>query len=384
MSRQDDFDRIIASLYEATLDDSHWRSTSALVDEVCGITGSHLVLVGGDTHPDAKWLFDKPYWRGELREDIGRTYAENYFPSDERMPHLLRLPDRHVAHISEVYTDQQLKTSATYNELLRWAGAQDGLNIRLDGPAGIHIFWAFANPTTADGWHSDQIAMIERLLPHIRQFVCVRHALIGADALGASLSGLLDNMMIGVLCLDWRGMIIQANDRARAILRQGDGLIDRGGFPHARLAADDLRLRRLLARSLPRSSGQRTSSSMSVARSPAKPRYGLHVTPVDARDARFAMVGVAALMLIVDPEAKPRIDPERVAAVLGLTPAEARVAVALAAGATTKEIAATTQRAENTVRELTKRVHVKLGISRRADLVRMVLGGAGHRLADEQ
>lgn len=373
MSRQDDFDRIIASLYEATLDDSLWRSASALVDEVCGITGTHLVLVGGNTHPEAKWLFDKPYWRGELREDLGRTYAESYFASDERVPHLLRLPDSHMAHINDVYTDQQLKTSATYNELLRWAGAQDGLNIRLDGPAGIHIFWAFANPTTADGWHSDQIAMIERLLPHVRQFVRVRHALIGADALGASLSGLLDNMMIGVLCLDWRGMIVQANDRARAILRQGDGLIDRAGFLHARLAADDLRLRKLLARSLPRSGGQGASSSISVARAHAKRRYGLHVIPLDTRDAGFAMVGVAALLLIVDPETKPRIDAECVAAVLGLTPAEAGVAVALAEGARTKEIATTTRRAEHTVRELTKRVHVKLDISRRADLVRMVL-----------
>ena len=41
---------------------------------------------------------------------------------------------------------------------------------------------------------------------------------------------------IGVDCLDWRGMIVQANTRPREILRDGDGLVDRGGFLRARLA----------------------------------------------------------------------------------------------------------------------------------------------------
>ena len=79
------------------------------------------------------------------------------------------------------------------------------------------------------------------------------------------------------------------------------------------------------------------------------------------------------MVLIVDLAAQSSFDPEHVAAVLGLTPAESLVAVALTAGATAREIAAATSRREATVRELLKRVHVKLGISRRADLVRTVL-----------
>ena len=42
-----------------------------------------------------------------------------------------------------------------------------------------------------------------------------------------------------------------------------------------------------------------------------------------------------------------------------------------------REIAEATHRAESTVRELLKRIHVKLDVSRRADLVRMVLALAG-------
>ena len=246
MSQQDKFDRIIASLHAAMLD-SQWRTTSALIDDACGITGTHLVLVGGDTHGDVEWLFDKAYWHGELREDLGRDYAENYFLRDERIPRLMQLPDQQIVPVTDIYTPRELLTSPTYNELLRRAGARDGLNIRLDGADGIHIVWALADPTTAGGWNSEQLTMIKRLLPHIRQFVRVRQALAGAAALGTSLTGLLDNLLIGVLCLDWRGTIVQANARARDILRQGEGLVDRDGFLGAQTTEDDCRLRTLLA-----------------------------------------------------------------------------------------------------------------------------------------
>ncbi|MCE2484928.1 MAG: hypothetical protein J4F42_05410 [Desulfurellaceae bacterium] len=47
--------------------------------------------------------------------------------------------------------------------------------------------------------------MIKGVLPHLRQFVRVRQALAGAEALGASLTALLDNTQIGIIHLDQRG-----------------------------------------------------------------------------------------------------------------------------------------------------------------------------------
>ena len=78
-------------------------------------------------------------------------------------------------------------------------------------------------------------------------------------------------------------------------------------------------------------------------------------------------------MLIGDPATRAAVAPDHVAATLGLTPAESRIAAALADGGTIRAIAAATHRAPSTIRELLTRAHAKLGISRRADLVRMVL-----------
>ena len=49
---------------------------------------------------------------------------------------------------------------------------------------------------------------------------------------------------------------------------------------------------------------------------------------------------MAALVLAVDPARRPRIDAARVAATLGLTPSESRMATRLAEGLRAQEIAA--------------------------------------------
>ena len=49
--------------------------------------------------------------------------------------------------------------------------------------------------------------MVTRLLPHIRQFVRVRQALVRAEARNTTVTALLDNPRIGVTHLDRRRRI---------------------------------------------------------------------------------------------------------------------------------------------------------------------------------
>jgi len=66
--------------------------------------------------------------------------------------------------------------------------------VRLDGPDGSRIVWTIADPVGGDGWSSAQVETIEKFLPHLRQFVRVRAALIDARALGSTMVDLLDNV----------------------------------------------------------------------------------------------------------------------------------------------------------------------------------------------
>ncbi len=82
-------------------------------------------------------------------------------------------------------------------------------------------------------------------------------------------------------------------------------------------------------------------------------------------------------MLVVDPAGHTRIDPAVAAGALGLTGMESRVAVLLAEGMSVREVAAATGRGESTIRSHVKHMFARHGLSRQADLVRLVLSLAG-------
>ena len=213
---------------------------------------------------------------------------------------------------------------------------------------------------------------IRRLLPHIRQTVHVQQTLARADALGATLTEMLDHSGMGVVQLDARGRIAAANDRARDLLRSGDGLFDEGGFLFARRPEEDARLQALLARALAPFGAKGAGGSAPVSRSDGLPPLVLHVHPVGPQGTDFQVWPVAALVLVVDPANGAAIDPAVAADALGLTGMEGRVAVLLARGMSVHQIAAATGRKESTIRSHVKHMFAKHGLSRQAELVRLV------------
>ena len=58
---------------------------------------------------------------------------------------------------------------------------------------GSRIVWGIADPV--DGHSSSQIETVSRVLPHLRQYVRVRSALVDAGALGTSVAELLGKLL---------------------------------------------------------------------------------------------------------------------------------------------------------------------------------------------
>ena len=372
MDAQDKLAAVMEALHHAALDDALWPHTWALVGEACATRG-HSLIVGEGFGDDVKVHFAQFHQHGQRREDLERVYFEVYHSRDERLPRLRLLPDSEVVHVRDLYTEQELKSSPAYNEWMRQAGNQNGLMVRLAVPGGQRVVWSLGDCIAPGGWESHRIKMIDHLLPHLRQFVRVRQAVSNARGLGSSLGALLDNTCVGVIHLDRRGRIVETNARALDLLRRGDGLSDRNGFLDAWLPGDTDRLQRLLDGALPPFGVQAAAGSMTIRRSSSLPRLVLHITPVGSHQLDFGAQRVAALVLVVDAARRPQLDAELVAEALGLTAAESQVAVMLCEGTTTRDIAMTTGRQVNTVYMLIKRMYKKLGISRRAHLIRLLL-----------
>ena len=373
VNAHDAFERVLSALYEAALDDARWPAATALLEEAVGADGNALI-VGEGLGDDVRIHFARFLYRGEGHPDQVREYFDVYHRHDEAMPRLRRLPHGKLVHVPGLYTEDELKTSPAYNEGMRLLGNRKGVTARLDGPDGLRIAWGVGDPVGGDGWESDRLRLIERLLPHIHRSILIRQALAAADALGAGLAGLLDNDRIGVVQLDRGGRVLEANAPALEILRRGDGLLERDGTLDAALPADRSRLRRLLGRALPGLwSEPPVGGSMTVQRRSGRSWLGLHVKQVGDAEADFGGRRVAALVLVVDPARRPRIDVQRVVKTLGLTPSEGRAAALLAEGRSVHEIAALTGWQAGYVRRLLKRIYKKQGVSGQVALVPRVL-----------
>ena len=377
MSGEDQFQRILGRMHQAGLGDVPWSVPSSMIHEFIATKGTALVVGEGWSQADVQLLFAQFCHGQERRADLERMYFKDYYHRDEIIPRLLRLPAGQVVPTERIYTDREKKTSPVYNEARRHGDMQGGIQVLLDGPDGVNILWNLGDSAESGGWSSSQVEAARRFLPHVRQFVTVRKALTEAGALGSSLARMLDNRRASVIQLDRRARIVAMNDRARALLQQGDGLSDHGGFLNAQMSRDNDTLHRLLARALPSFRTQPSAGSMTIGRHRGSTRLVVHVTPVAQREWDVRTQLVAALVLVVDPESRPRIQVGLVAEALNLTPAESRLATMVAAGRTVREVAEMTGRTEGTVRWHLKQIFRKQGISRQTDLVRRVLSLEG-------
>ena len=184
-------------------------------------------------------------------------------------------------------------------------------------------------------------------------------------------SALVDQTLVGLICLDHRGVIVESNARAREVLGADGGLRERNGRLGTHRPDDAAVFERLLQAALDGSAVPGVGASTVLGAWPGQRPLTVHVNPVPL--APDGGSSVAALVTIIDPWVKIPVDPVQVGVSLGLTPAESGVAAWLAEGSTVGEIAEATDRSPQTVRWLVKRALAKTWCRRQADLVRLVL-----------
>ena len=168
MAAEDRFERVLENLYGAALADVTWVSTAALINDMIGTNGHSLTYVEAGPGGEPRIQLARFFMGARRRQDFEQLYFRDYYPRDEAIPRLYGLRDRELVYKSDLYTDQEKKTSAAYNEFRRINGTQNGLFMGVDAWDGGAIVLSFGNSTEREGWGHDQIQAIKRLAPHMR------------------------------------------------------------------------------------------------------------------------------------------------------------------------------------------------------------------------
>jgi DNA-binding CsgD family transcriptional regulator len=158
------------------------------------------------------------------------------------------------------------------------------------------------------------------------------------------------------------------NRAAEQILRRDDGLTARQGKLCAQRVFEHDKLARFIALAANRKTGSAVRQ-MLVGRRGGQVAYMLTVAPLGVELAAYERP--LAMILVADPDA--RSPPEReLAELFGFSPAESRLVVALLAGKTMREIATDSGIQITTVRSQLSSVLRKVGVSRQAELIRVL------------
>jgi DNA-binding CsgD family transcriptional regulator len=287
--------------------------------------------------------------------------------------------------------DEEFYDSVIYREhLCRYDIAQMmcGVVFDTESPLAITTACAVYRGRGDPRFGEREKSKLSLLVPHFSRALGVMLRLRDAEFRVTASLAALDRIASGILLFAAGGAVTFANTAARRIFEEGDGLklFQVAGAQH--LAAHDAhvhaRLKEALATALDRNRVEVPHFARSVAvprRTQAIP-YSVQFSALPA-ESEFGQGRTApqAIAFITDCSVPLQTDAALLRQVFGLTPAEARAALALCEGGSIEETAAGLGVAPTTLKTQLGSIYQKTGVDTRARLVKLVLALAGARLA---
>jgi DNA-binding CsgD family transcriptional regulator len=286
-------------------------------------------------------------------------------------------PPMTVALRDAMVSDRDLERLEFYQDLMRpldlWHVAI--ANVHRDGETFAPM--GFLRRRKERPFGDDELAALRALAPHFNRALRVTLRLREMEARAEALAEMNHRALVALVLTDAFGRIAEANNLARAILGENDGLAARNGVLRAARSEDCFRLGQLMQEAA-RPLLMPMSGVMRVSRPSGRRPIALVVSPTRAAASPFGR-SHAVSVAFADPERAPEADADLLARLYGFTAREAGVTALLLQGRSPTEAAAELGMTENTVRTHIRHVFDKTGVERLADLVRTLMQGPGVR-----
>lgn len=367
-------DHLIGCLYEAAAEPKRWpESMSALGNLLNAVSGQFLLW---DKRAQAPAFLA---FRHDAPIAANEDYERHYGALDPRRLLVERLPVGTLIADHEHFDEAFVRKDEFYQDYLRPLGLRYAAGGRVLDTPDVAAVVAVIRAPEQGPFLPPEMGLLGRLVPHLRRAAQLHQRLAPARRADLGRREALDRLPFGLLIVDSAGRVLSANRAAEHMLAAGDGLtIRHGRLTTARsddAAALGQRLTEAVATAVKRNGGGAGGSALRVRRPSGRPAYGLLVAPLAASDPLGLAVRTkhAALVLVTDPERRPRLLGRHLIELYRLTPAEARLAASLAGGRTLQDYAADAQVSAETARWRLKRVFAKTDTARQADLVALLL-----------
>ena len=357
----DEFSRTLSLIYDSSLDPGRWHEALTSLAELFHSPKAQISYYSSlaDGYPFFEF---SGFAHAELEPRLMR-YRELAL-TDPRMPPALFK----AFHCRQIVSDDALHASAIYQDVLAPAGIEYAMYFGLDLGQAKCALSVMRGPQHSP-FSDEDCENFGRFVPHVSRAVTMHDSLRRAHENAAAAAQLVDNLPIGMIVLNGDEIAL-ANAAARTLLEEGLALWGLNGRLRAVSVASNEILQQALTKARGRG-GEPVGFEL--------PQGGGHVIRAVVRrmqSSSAALLGARdeALALYLSNSRRSVEAPEEVLQrIFGLTTREAGVLRALVHGDDMKSIAQKLGMGAETLKTHVRHILQATGVSRRAELIRLVL-----------
>lgn len=359
------FSSVIDDMYDSALDPALWQ---AVLNRVSSLTGSE----GGVIYhlaPHRRAFLGRS--RGGIDEAACDAYEQRHWCNPWAATMMLQ-PAGTIMLSDEILPFSELSRTGFHDEVL--APQRLGYSCMspvISQPDHIMAF-TICRDVRQGPMPEEGRTFVRALLPHLQRASQLQMRIENLEALQEASLAALDGIATGVVLVDRWARLVHVNRAAERVFRSGV-LVSRDRTLHAATLAASSELRALILDVVRGGAG----GAMALP-SPGDVRLPIATLVAPSRGAmanRIAdglITGVSAAIFLKDPGDAPEPRADLLARLFRLTPAEARVAVALAQGEAFSVTARRLRIGVNTLKTHARRIFAKSGARRHAGFVRIV------------
>ena len=368
------FISILDAIYEAGLEPDHWP---VAMDRITRYMGAQRAIVGySNIEAECAEVltihnFDEDLFLNRWVGDFGL-----HDPWSHR-GHLVEEGD--VAAGSSLVPLEELRAQPLYHEVLEPLGVEDCLCAFLAKRSNLVSYFVVYNDREHGTFDRSDVARFAPFAPHLQRAARIHARMTAMDRSMKAAEGAFNLLPHGAIAVDTTRRILAFNRAAERMFQRAEGVASTFGRVRATRLEDDHLLGAAIRRAGETSAHVSTAggATLTLWREPPQRPLNAIVAPLSEKSAVLDLEADVrercVLLLISDPDIEPAPPVDRIAGTFGLTPSEARIAVAVANGATLREFADEADISIETARFHMKNALAKTGCRRQSDLVRLIL-----------
>ena len=375
-----DFDRLVQAIYRGAVEQPPWHSTLPALREAIDAEVVSLVLrppSAGDRGFILNCVRPGRERRGEnsVLADPGdwevTAYREQFFSLDP----FINLPLERIISLDDLLSDAELIASDYYQHYLEPIGLFRILGVDTGQPGSLLARLRFSRRREEPPFSARDREVLALITPHLHLAIEIYARLNQMTSERDIYAGAVDQLSVATIILDEKGRLLNTNALASALLKEGDGLSLRGKHLRIESRSTDRELQSALSSVIRAQQAGETSvvKALRVHRPGGRSPLGLVVRPVPVSEWTEGQTGPCAAVFVSDPEQHDSASQQTLGELFGLTPAEANVAILLARGLSLAEVSQVQNISPHTARAQLKSIFAKTGVSRQAELVRMII-----------